>query len=183
MFVQTDNYLIIFNILFEDGEFLASSEKYYIFEYEQPFKKISNRYKIDGNVLYSITEELSSGGIIPKIYRYNLRENSNEIIFSENSSDFIESDFDINFNDSIIDKVDEPVITYSSRNNILKISMLAKDQNDYFTIHEYDFAYKSIPEFLNHKVLKSDNSFTNNISNLNIYLDSGILQNGKNIIL
>jgi hypothetical protein len=60
---------------------------------------------------------------------------------------------------------------------------LAKDQNEYFSIHEYDFDYQPIPQLITHKVLSFNNSYTNTLTSLNISMDTGAIETGGYIIL
>jgi hypothetical protein len=179
MFVETQDYLNIFNIEYDDSEFVPSKDKSYVIPLSGTYEKVSNRFKIGMDVLYCVTEKLS-GGIIPNLYRFNPNTNINEKVFSKTNAGYVESDYDI---DSINTHIDSPVLTYSSRNNVLKVSFLAKDQNEYFSVHEYDFDYQPTPILITHKVLSFDNSYTNTLNTLNILMDTGATETGGYIIV
>jgi hypothetical protein len=179
MFVETQNYLNVFNIEYNNSEFVPSKNKSYVIHLSGTFQKVSNRFKIGTDVIYCVTEKLS-GGIIPNLYRFNPITNINEKVFSTSNAGYVESDYNI---DSINTHIDSPVLTYSSRNNVLKVSFLAKDQNEYFSIHEYDFDYQPTPILITHKVLSFDNSYTNTLNTLNILMDTGATETGGYIIV
>jgi len=178
-FLETENYLNIFNIEYDNSDFVPSKDKSHVIPLSGTFEKVSNRFKIGTEVLYCVTEKLL-GGIIPNLYRYNPNTNINEKVFSKTNAGFVETDYNI---DSIYTHIDAPTLTHSSRNNILKVSFLAKDQNEYFSIHEYDFDYQPTPTLITHKVLEFDNSYSNTLSTLNILVNTGATETGGYIII
>ena len=104
--------------------------------------------------------------IYPEIYKFNVVTQKNEKIFPLTDEDVFQSHeiFNVsNGGDVRYTDVTSPRITYNSKNDIFNTSMLIKDQNGLFTIHEYDFIINPDVEFIS-KVKRTPTS--DNYSNI-----------------
>jgi hypothetical protein len=163
------------------------TEGIFINHSDNDFNKISNRFKINNDVYYCLLETLSSSLssnnliIYPKIYKFNTLNFTNDEIFPisiskiENNSGY----FAISSNNVRYTHAENPIIIHDSRANILNISFLIKDQNNYFSLQEFEFDINSNMDLLNHTQYFDNSSIYSNIfnkslplMNLNVLLSS-----------
>lgn len=191
LMIEMENDFIISKLSFNGGSYQKPTTNSYRLSHNTEYEKISNRFKIGEKVYYiitkTITDSISSNNFIvyPEIYTYNTTTNLNEIVFpiSPVTSDF----FNLSGGDVRYTHIDTPTLDYNSSNNIFKISFLAKDQNEGFCLHEYDFYIKSDPTFTRHRMFKDNYSKSTTfdiLSNLNIPISSNtpIITNQELII-
>jgi hypothetical protein len=183
LFIETTNYLIITRINYNSGVFEEpSTPTVTIVKDTSSFSKLSNRFKVRNKVYYASTDSLGSGKnflIYPNIYEYDLVNYTNRKIFPINLGDINNntSFFNISGGDVHYLKCDDPILTYSSKNNIFNISMLLKDQNDLFYLHEYDFIIDGTVNFTDHSRYvptydQYSNLFNIDYSTLNVFMSS-----------
>jgi hypothetical protein len=172
IFIETSNYFIIDKIKYNYGIFENPfTENIYLNHSTNGFDKISNRFKINDDVYYCILEtpSLTSNNMVlyPKIYKFNINNFTNEIIFPlpvskiyDNSEYYTISSYNVRYTHA-----ESPIITHDSRTNILNVSFLIKDQNEYISIQEYDFDINSNMELLNHNQYFDNSGNQSNIFN------------------
>lgn len=196
LFLETSSYLIIEKIDFSNGNYIdPKSNNISIQHNSDSFEKISNRFKADNKVYFcnlkTFSESLSNNNfrIYPEIYKYDLVQNRNEKIFPVNDS-LVTQFFSCSGNDIRYIKSGNPKISYSSRNDIFNISFLLKDQNELFSIHEYDLKINPNIEFIKHTATTPLPYHTSNIftstydSNLTVYMSgSPVNINNETIII
>lgn len=186
IFIETANHLIIDKIGYSDGEFFDSKVKAYQFSLSG-YQKFSNRFKVKNKVYYSIIDTLTNTitsnnvAVYPRIFEYDVLKNTNTLLFPQTLADINNnlSFFSLSGGSIRYESIDNPRLVYNSRNDIFNISFLAKDQNNLFYLHEYDFALDSPIRFLDHNRYKTNPYQVSNIftpsyrTSLNVYLSSG----------
>jgi hypothetical protein len=115
------------------------------------------------------TPSISSNNIIlyPKIYKFNINNFTNDLVFPlpiseiyDNSSYYTISSTNVRYTHA-----DSPIISHDSRTNILNVSFLIKDQNEYISIQEYDFDINSNMKLLNHnQYFDNSGSYSSNFN-------------------
>ncbi len=159
-FIETPSYLITDKIVFSNNDFVNPKTSNVIItnDYNQ-YNAISTRFKVKNDVYYcvmkTLTPTITSNQFVlyPEIYKLDLFNFKNELIFPESIADITNNTefFTISGNDVRYLKCDQPVLTHSSRNNIFNISFILKDQNNHIFLQEYDFTLLPSIKFLNHK--------------------------------
>lgn len=179
--VETENYLLFDKITFENNEFIDSKQSpIYIEHSVSPFDNISNRLKLDNFIYYCVLKSEGSFfndtlHVYPEIYRYNIKTNKNILLYPQDIP--IPSYFKI-YGDVEYIHSDNPILAYSSRNNIFNISFILKDQNNYPLLKSYDFKLSPNVEFISGKnipfsTISISNIFYNQIpTTLNVYLSA-----------
>jgi len=144
MFIQTENNLTISKISYADGVFSDPKTQVFTTEFNQnPFNKISERYKIGNSVYYAtlnIVEYplpvLTNDFVIyPIIYEIDL-DSYKQKTYIPNIN---EGDYTVYGEDRTYIKADNPTFTYSKRNGLCNVSFLVKDASNMFSLNEYDF--------------------------------------------
>jgi hypothetical protein len=186
--IETSNYFMVDKVKYNSGNFENPlTEGIFINHSDNDFNKISNRFKINNDVYYCLLETLSSSLssnnliIYPKIYKFNTLNFTNDEIFPisiskiENNSGYVA----ISSNNVRYTHAENPIIIHDSRTNILNISFLIKDQNNYFSLQEFEFDINSNMDLLNHTQYFDNSSIYSNIfnkplplMNLNVLLSS-----------
>ena len=174
IFIETENYFLADKIRYNDGKFKNPlTEGIYLQHSVNKFNKISNRFKINDDVYYCILDTLSSSLssnnfiIYPKIYKFDTLNFTNNEIYPtiiskiENNSTY----FSISANNVRYTHAENPVIVHDSRLNIINISFLIKDQNNYFSLQEFEFDINSNMTLLNHTQYFNNSSIYSNIFN------------------
>ena len=170
--IETSNYFVIDKIKYNYGIFENPfTENIYFKHSINGFNKISNRFKIKNDIYYCILEtpSISSNNIIlyPKIYKFNINNFTNDLVFPlpiseiyDNSSYYTISSTNVRYTHA-----DSPIISHDSRTNILNVSFLIKDQNEYISIQEYDFDINSNMKLLNHnQYFDNSGSYSSNFN-------------------
>lgn len=173
--VETDNYIVIDKIKYEDGEYQLPSTKNNVFSRtSKDLSVYSNKfYKEKDNTLIFCTIQqvnslsaYNSKALYPNIYQYDLNTGLSKNLFPKstdlttlssafNLSSIFTSDFNIN-----IVNVEKPAITYNSFNDVYKITYIGVDNNNYFHIFDIEFdIIQDSARFLNTKFYKSDKKY------------------------
>lgn len=139
MFVDTTNYLVVFKIQFDGERFINPKGGIYTFnKNSNPFNHITNRYKIKGDVFFSVTNPdtnpLNTKEF--KLYLYKLNLEDFKLYKFDYSISFLEAS-------TTSVKMDTPSFSYNSIPNIMSITFVTKDENDVFEINEMDFDAKN----------------------------------------
>lgn len=162
-FIETPSYLVIDKILFDNNQFLNPKTSNVIIEGNQTlYNKISKRFKIKNEAYYcvmkTLTPTISTNNFVlyPEIYKVDLFNFTNELIFPESIADVTSNTafFTISGEDVRYLECDQPIMTHSSRNNIFNISFILKDQNNHIFLQEYDFSLTPSLQFIKHKQYK-----------------------------
>lgn len=158
MFLETPNYLVIEKLEYSDGAFVDSkTNPIYITHNSDWSDKLSNRFKKNNDVYYCKLQSLSSNTlssvvVYPIIYKFDTVNFNNVVLYNDSSEQFTISSLNVWY-----DSVSNPTLTYSSRNNIFKISFLIKDQNGTPELFEYDFILNPDVQFLKKSNFKFGN--------------------------
>ena len=154
--VETDNYLVFDKIVYEDNNFIKPKTKNTYYYKENALQAFSNRFfnEKEKNVTFCITDTIDSLSasnvkpIYPNIYQLDLTNNAVTKLFPKTSSlteiaslssEFSFSEFfDSNYNVNII-RVDTPILTYNSFNEMYKLSFTGVDNNNLFHLFDYEF--------------------------------------------
>jgi hypothetical protein len=173
--VETDNYIIIDKIIYEDGEFVLPSTKNNAFSRTgKDISIFSNKfYNEKNNTLTFCTIQQvnslsarNSKALYPNIYQYDLNTGISEVIFPK-SSDIatLSSSFNLsalftnNFNINIVN-VEKPALTYNSLNDVYKITYIGVDNNNYFHVFDTEFdVHENDVRILNNKFYRSDKRY------------------------
>lgn len=182
--IQTENYLLFEKIIVENNEFQNPKISLtYHTHNATPFNKVSNRIKIGSKIYYVITDSDGSNisydlKVYPQLYRYDVNTNQSTLLYPTPNSDldpFLISNSDVEYQ-----KLDTPILSYSSRNNIFSLTFLLKDQNNYPVIKNYDFEITPDVEFIKSNTVKLSNELNSSVfypvipSTLSFYLSSTI---------
>lgn len=141
--LETENYLTISQIKFENGYFQNPNPAIYTQEHTSGnFDKISNRVRNKFDIIFCkfiTTEPISSNNFIlyPEIYKYNTTSRTIETLYPISTSDT--SFFNVSGGNVRYISADAPIITYNSKTNSYNISLGLRDSNDSLTIHNYPF--------------------------------------------
>lgn len=196
LFIETLSYMVIEPIKYKNEEFSNPNISKIVIKHGlDAYNEISNRFRVDNFVYYTLLEHISATSpsndikIYPKIYRYDLQNYVNELLFPNDLSLVTES-FNISAGDIRYVDIDAVTLTHSKRNDIFNITFVLKDQNNYFTIRRYDFELKDNIEFIKHEVVDSnvENFSTildsNYDTNLTVYMSATQVQNeGETLII
>ena len=101
--------------------------------------------------------------IYPKIYEFDILNFQNNLIYTPTSYEL--SSFSVS---SYVDRVDNLKLVHSSKNNILNISFLLKDQNDIPTLKSIDFDLTDNTKIYKNSTYRFTTLENNNIFYLNI---------------
>jgi hypothetical protein len=179
--IETSNYFVIDKIKYNNGIFENPfTENIYFRHSIDKFNKLSNRFKINDDIYYCILEtpSISSNNMIlyPKIYKFNIDNFANDLVFPlpvskiyNDSQFYTVSSVNVRYT-----YADSPVITHDSRTNILNVSFLIKDQNDYISMQEYDFDMNSNMNLLNHNQYFDESGSYSNIFTSRSQLSSSL---------
>lgn len=142
LFIETENNFITTKIEFSNGVFTnPKTTTYTIKHQENPFQKLSKRFKKDDKVLYAVlnVEEYpptsNNFKIYPTIYEFNTTAYTRKIHIPDISTNF----YYVTGGDTTYVKAEPPSLTYNKRKNIYSVSFLLKDASNYFSLHEFDF--------------------------------------------
>lgn len=154
--IETDNYLVFDKIVYDDGSFVDPGTKNTYYKRENNWQSFSNRFfnEKQKTITFCVTDTLSSLSasntkpIYPNIYQLNITNNIITKLFPKTSdisaitslssifsfSDFFDSKYNVN-----IVRVDTPVLTYNSFNEMYKLSFTGVDSNNLFHLFDYEF--------------------------------------------
>lgn len=129
-FIQTSGALVIDRLRYENDVFITPGTPNTIINYNVgPYNKISNRFKVDNNVYFSILSA-SNSNIIPFVYRFDTRLYKLQQVFPTTAAD-MESIQDLNISgtDFYYYEASDPRITYMRESGMYNVSFLMKDIN------------------------------------------------------
>jgi hypothetical protein len=142
--------------VYDDGSFVDPGTKNTYYKRENNWQSFSNRFfnEKQKTITFCVTDTLSSLSasntkpIYPNIYQLNITNNIITKLFPKTSdisaitslssifsfSDFFDSKYNVN-----IVRVDTPVLTYNSFNEMYKLSFTGVDSNNLFHLFDYEF--------------------------------------------
>lgn len=142
IFIETSNYFIISKMSFENGDFIDPKTQIFVLDFnDNPFNKISQRYKKGESVIFSIINTtqypLTSNlfKIKPNIYEFDTN-NFKLLTFAPDTNDAL---LTVDGGSITYIKADSPTLTYNSRINNYTLSFLLKNVNNNFSLEEFDF--------------------------------------------
>lgn len=184
--VQTNNYLVFDKIVYQDGNFVNPGTKNTYYKRENYLQSFSNRFfnEKQKTITFCITDTLSSLSasnikpIYPNIYQLDIVNNIVTKLFPKTSdlsiinslssifsfSEFFSNDYNVN-----IIRIDTPILTYNSFNEMYKLSFTGVDSNNLFHLFDYEFEIiNGEVKFYNGKYYKQSKTLlTTNFSNPN----------------
>lgn len=156
MFIQTDNNFIAQKILFENGQFVNPKESTYITTYnENPYQKISKRYKKKDRVYYARldVETYPVSGSNFKIYPTIYEIDTTKHVRNTHSVGILTEFYAVSGGLETYVKAEEPIFTYDNRSDQYNISFLMKTSDNQFIVQEFDFKLNPL-RMVNHKQIK-----------------------------
>jgi hypothetical protein len=175
IWIRTKNNVIFEKIQYEENKFVYSGTSNTSFSsgYTSGFiYNVSNPFIFE-NRDYSMVATLSVSGIIsnnfyiiPKIYRIDY----NTCTKTEITSILPLSSYRNNsiLNDIKIFKINQPVLTYNSRNNMYCVITTIEDENEFSYIYQMKFTYNG-SEILDHEIKLFNFSGTEIFKTINFY--------------
>lgn len=178
---ETENYLVLDKIGYEGESFVNPVTKNTVFVRAGDLNKFSNRFFNEKNktVTFVILDQAPSlsasnyKSLYPNIYVYNLSNNTTVKAYPKPNTSVEELfnlgkifDNSCNFN---VTKIQSPILTYNSFNDVYKLTFIGEDNNGLFHIFDYGFyLYDSQAIFLESKYYKHTKSInTTNFTNSN----------------
>lgn len=148
--IQTKNYYVIEKIVYEDAKFLSSNRpNIYYNILNQSFDKFSKPFTIEKTesfyfckmTVLSSTSATTSKTIYPEIYEYDIYKHSVKKLFPKNIPQAqLISHFSLSGLGNInIIKVNQPDLTYNSRNDIISVTVVGEDGNELGYVINYKF--------------------------------------------
>lgn len=161
---ETDNYLVVDKIAYDGEDFVDPITKNTVFTRTNNLNKFSNRFfnEKEKTVTFVSLDQaptLSASNyksLYPSIYVYNINTNVTTKVFPKPNTDVTEL-FNLGniFNETCdvnIVKVQDPVLTYNSFNDIYKLTFVGEDNNGLFHLFDYGFyIYDTQVSFLESK--------------------------------
>lgn len=170
--VETDNYIVIDKIVYENGEFIAPSTKNNVFTLtNRDVSPFSNKFynEKDNTLMFCTIQQVNAlsatntKAFYPNITKYNLETGISENVYPKNTTDNVlsytfnlSSLFSINFNVNIV-SVKKPALSYNSFNDVYKLTYMGMDNNNLFHLFDISFdIVNSDIRFLDAKFYKAD---------------------------
>lgn len=142
--IKTANYLIIDKIEYTGTEYvLRGAAPVIIREYTGNFDKLSNRYRLGGDIFYATlsanydlvdTREFEA---VPVIFKYNIESNKNDLIYPLSNSST--EGFELLNSSTKPVKLNDLHINFSSRTDRFSLVAVFGDLNNMPNIHDYKF--------------------------------------------
>jgi hypothetical protein len=176
---ETENHLVLDKIMYENESFIDPVTKNTTFTRTGNLNKFSNRFFNEKNktVTFVVLDQAPSlsasnfKSLFPNIYVYNIGNNITTKVYPKPNTN-VENLFNLsnvftescNFN---IVKIQNPVLTYNSFNDIYKLTFIGEDNNGLFHVFDYGFyLYDTQAVFLESKYYKHTKSInTTNFTN------------------
>lgn len=132
--IETENNLIFTKLVFENGEFSTPTKQTYIIEHNG---YVSNRYNKDGNIYFTIIDNLSSNDVdkllvTPSIFEFD----TNKHVLTEYNNYTISP---ISVSSPSVSTFESPTLAYNAKNDKFSTSFLIKNDSGEFVIAEVDF--------------------------------------------
>lgn len=202
--LETNNYLVIDKIEYDNGEYITPSTKNTVFSLvsSDPLTKVSNRFfnEKDKTITFClITPEITDlkGNnklTVPNIYQYNVATHRYKKIFPLNNTQMsslsgifsLTNTFRSDYNLNLV-KIDKPQLTYNSLNDVYKLSYTGVDNNNLFHILNYTFFINTAGDveisesqtYQHDKILRTTDFFSENtFALINTITNSPILIDG-----
>lgn len=170
--VETDNYIVIDKIVYEDDNFVSPSTKNNVYSLtERDISPFSNKFynEKDNTLMFCTIRQVNSlsatnnKAFYPNITKYNLDTGISENVYPKNTTDSVlsytfnlSSLFSNKFNVNIV-SVKKPALTYNSFNDVYKLTYTGVDNNNLF--HLFDISFDIVNRdirFIDAKFYKSD---------------------------
>lgn len=176
---ETENHLVLDKIMYENESFIDPVTKNTTFTRTGNLNKFSTRFFNEKNktVTFVVLDQAPSlsasnfKSLFPNIYVYNIGNNITTKVYPKPNTN-VENLFNLsnvftescNFN---IVKIQNPVLTYNSFNDIYKLTFIGEDNNGLFHVFDYGFyLYDTQAVFLESKYYKHTKSInTTNFTN------------------
>lgn len=179
--IETEKYLLIDKVVYKNNNFVNPITKNTVFTKADYLSKFSSRFfnEKDKTVTFVVLTQAPSlsasnfKSLCPNIYVYNINDNITSKVYPKPNTS-VEDIFNMsnifsescNFN---IVKVQSPVLTYNSFNDVYKLTFIGEDNNGLFHIFDYGFyIYNTEVVFLESKYYKHNKNIkTTNFANSN----------------
>jgi hypothetical protein len=151
-FIQTSSLLVIDKVVYSNDGFTTPNTSNIIYNHNSNnFNKLSNRYKVDNYVYFSIlsgynTSTQGSQSVVPYIYKYNVLNNSITTVYPSTTSYIVDNIIPSNI---LYTEVSQPVISFTPETKTLCLVMIVKDQNKtptlvYRTFKDNDSTFSAV---------------------------------------
>lgn len=170
-FIQTSGALVIDKLRYQEGEFVTPRTPNYIINYNNNlYNKITNRFKVDNSVYFSVLSA-SSNIIVPFVYRFDINAHKLLQVFPTATKDMEDvQELYFETDDYRFYEVSTPHITYMREGNIFNLSFLMKDSNKLPMLFSINFAET------NNFTINSISKYRFNSSSSNIGFTSALAQ-------
>lgn len=186
IWIRTKNNLIIEKIEYRDDKFVYSgtSNSYLSTGFSQGFLyNVSNPFIFENNdycmvsTLSVVNEKSNNFYIIPKIYKIDydtcfIEEITSSLPLTASIYQNISSSNDIK-----IFRINQPILTYNSRNNLYCILATVEDENEFAYIYQMKFNYNR-SEILNEEIKFYNFKGTEVFKTINFYDNPSLSNNG-----
>ena len=172
--VETDNYIVIDKIVYENDTFVTPSTKNNVYALtDSDISPFSNKFynEKDNSLIFCTIRQVNSlsatntKALYPYITRYSFDTGISENVYPKNTSDSVlaysfnlSSLFTNAFNVNIV-SVKKPALSFNSFNDVYKLTYTGIDNNNLF--HLFDISFDIVNRdirFLDAKFYKSDKS-------------------------
>lgn len=139
LFIETNNSIIITKLEFDGADFIPSTEQTFS---RSHYNKISNRYKVDDKIYFTIIDNISSNATDAKvsstIYEFDATRHK--------LNTYTPSTPNIRTNSPTFSSVDAPTLSYYHRKDIYNISYMIKNPSKEFILveNEYKMPFEEI---------------------------------------
>lgn len=149
--VETENYLIFDKIAYDGESFIDPITKNTVITRTNSLNRFSNRFfnEKDKTVTFVVLDQaptLSASNyksIYPNIYVYDIKTNTTSKVFPKPTADIEElfnlGDIFDNSCDVNLVKIQNPILTYNSLNEVYKLTFVGEDNNGLFHLFDYGF--------------------------------------------
>ena len=187
IWIRTKNNLIFEKIQYEDNKFIYSGTSNtsfdtgytdgFIYNVSNPFIFENNDYSMVAS-LSVMNQESNDFYIIPTIYRIDYNTCTKTKITSILPISSYQNISDLN--DIKLYKINQPILTYNSRNNLYCVLATVEDENEFSYIYQMKFNYNG-SEILNHEIKFFNFSGTEIFKTINFLDTPSFSDNGMSI--
>jgi hypothetical protein len=193
IWIRTKNNLIFEKIQYEDDKFVYSGTSNtsfdtgylsgFVYNISNPFIFENNDYCMVAS-LSVMNKESNNFYIIPTIYKvdYNTciktKISSLSSITSLSSLSLYQNISSLN--DIKLFRINQPILTYNSRNNLYCVLATVEDENEFSYIYQMKFNYNG-SEMLNHEIKFFNFSGTEVFKTINFLDEASFLNNGMSV--
>ena len=187
LWIRTKNNLIVEKVEYEDNKFVYSgtsntlfstgySEKF-IYNISNPFIFENSDYSMVAS-LSVVNKESNNFYIVPEIYKIDYYTCNKTKITSILPLSTYQNNSKLN--DIKLYKINQPILTYNSRNNLYCILATVEDENEFGYIYQMKFEYNG-SEILNHEMKFFNFSGTEVFKTINFLDNPSFSDNGMSI--